>query len=48
VHLRVRGSLHADAVVRHAPLSFLRALDPFLKARFPAPDPVAQSAAGVP
>ena len=48
VHLPVRGSLHADAVIRHAPLSFLRALDTFLKAWFPAPDPVAQSAAGVP
>jgi hypothetical protein len=43
VHLSVRGSLHADAVVRHAPLAFLRELDPFLKTRFPAPDAVKES-----
>lgn len=47
VHLPVRGSLHADAVVRHAPLAFLHALDPFLKARFPAADAVKQSSARV-
>ena len=47
VHLPVRGSLHADAVVRYAPLAFLRALSPFLKTRFPPPDTVKESARGM-
>jgi len=39
VHLNLRGSLHADAVVRYAPLAFLRVLTRFLKKRFPASPP---------
>ena len=37
VHLRVGKSLHAEAVVRFAPVSFLRVATDFLKRRFPAP-----------
>ncbi|MGH9441454.1 MAG: alpha/beta hydrolase [Thermoanaerobaculia bacterium] len=36
VHLDVGNSLHADAVVRFAPVSFLRVLTEFLNRRFPA------------
>lgn len=43
VHLEIGGSLHADAVVRYAPIAFLRALTPFLKSRFPAPRSVKES-----
>jgi pimeloyl-ACP methyl ester carboxylesterase len=39
VHLGVAGSLHADAVVRFAPVAFLRVLTRFLKEHFP-PAPV--------
>ncbi len=42
VHLMVGNSLHADAVVRFAPVSFLRVLTEFLNERFP-PNPVTQS-----
>jgi pimeloyl-ACP methyl ester carboxylesterase len=37
VHLSVGKSLHADAVVRFAPVSFLRVLTDFLNRRFPGP-----------
>jgi pimeloyl-ACP methyl ester carboxylesterase len=36
VHLDVGNSLHADAVVRFAPVSFLRVLTEFLNRRFPS------------
>ena len=38
VHLTVGNSLHAEAVVRFAPVSFLRVLTEFLNRRFPARD----------
>jgi pimeloyl-ACP methyl ester carboxylesterase len=42
VHLTVGNSLHAEAVVRFAPVSFLRVLTEFLNRRFP-PTPVPES-----
>ena len=36
VHLDVGSSLHAEAIVRFAPVSFLRVLTDFLNRRFPA------------
>jgi pimeloyl-ACP methyl ester carboxylesterase len=45
VHLPLAGSLHADAVVRFAPILFFRVLDAFLKRWFPAKEAVSESPA---
>jgi len=44
-HLPLPGSLHADAVVRFAPVKFFRILDSFLKRWFPPLEAVSQSSA---
>jgi pimeloyl-ACP methyl ester carboxylesterase len=46
-HLKVGGSLHADAVVRYAPLAFLNVLTNFLGRRFPLPQGAPEAAEGI-